>query len=605
MSHLPRRWLIALKNNQKKQLFRQKGTIMKHLFKHLKKYRLQGILAPLFKMAEACFDLAVPLVVAEMIDVGIEHGDRRYILIRFGLLITLALLGLVCSFTAQYFAARVAVSSTTSLRRQLFSHISTLSFSQIDSLDSSTLITRMVHDVNQVQNGVNMFLRIILRSPLIIAGSAILAFFIAPDIAPVFLAVILLLFVLIFGVMAIITPIYKKAQKQLDDVTVSTRENIMGVRVVRAFGREASEQARFSHANEHLHHTHVKVGKLGAISAPVAHLTIHLATVLVLWLGASRVDGGTLLSGDIIALVNYLGHILTELVKLAHFIVALGKARASMQRISTILDTPSSMVYGDRTESEVESDTLMSFNDVCLRYADHSDDALRDVCLEVRSGQTVGIIGSTGSGKSSIVSLMTRFYDATYGNVSLSGHPIRQWDKQALHKKVGVVMQQPHLFSGTIRKNLMFGNSDATDEQMWQALEIACAADFVRHKEGGLDHVIEEGGLNLSGGQKQRLTIARALVRNPDILILDDSASLLDNATEAALRRNLRQWIQQQPRRAVVVVSERTASVRYADSIYVMEEGHLVGHGSHDSLIADCPAYREMHHSVHREEAEA
>lgn len=578
---------------------------MKHLFRHAKKYKLQGILAPLFKMAEACFDLAVPLVVAQMIDVGIEHGDSRYILVRFGLLIALALLGLVCSFTAQYFAAQVAVSSATRLRHQLFSHINTLSFAQLDSLGSSTLITRMVHDVNQVQNGVNMFLRLILRSPLIVAGSAILAFFIAPDIAPVFLAVIFLLFVLIFGVMAVITPIYKKAQKQLDDVTVSTRENIMGVRVVRAFGRESSEQARFSHANEHLHHTHVKVGRLGAVTTPVAHLTIHLATIVVLWLGAQRVDGGTLLSGDIIALVNYLAHILTELVKLAHFIVLAGKARASMQRINVILDTAPSMTYGDRTQSDDASAPLMRFKDVCLRYTDHSDDALRDVSLEVKSGQTVGIIGSTGSGKSSIVSLMTRFYDATYGTVSLSGHPIRQWDKQALHKKVGVVMQQPHLFSGTIRKNLEFGSSDATDEQLWAALELACAADFVHQKEGGLDHIIEEGGLNLSGGQKQRLTIARALVRDPDILILDDSASLLDNATEAALRRNLRQWIEQKPSRAVVVVSERTASVRYADTIFVMEDGHLAGHGTHDTLMHDCAAYREMHHSVHREEASA
>ena len=578
---------------------------MKYLSNHLKKHRLQGILAPLFKMAEACFDLTVPLVVAEMIDVGIEHGDSHFILVRFGWLLLLALLGLVCSFTAQYFAARVAVSSTTSLRRQLFGHINTLSLSQLDALGSSTLITRLVHDVNQVQNGINMFLRLILRSPLIVAGSAVMAFIIAPDIAPVFLGVIVLLFALVFGVMAIITPIYKKAQKQLDDVTVSTRENVMGVRVIRAFGREASEQQRFSHANEHLHHTHVKVGKLGAITTPVAHLTIHLATVLVLWIGASRVDGGTLLSGDIIALVNYLAHILTELVKLAHFIVALGKARASMQRISSILDTTPAMTYGTRTESEAVDESLLSFEDVCLRYPDHSDDALRDVSLEVRSGETVGIIGSTGSGKSSIVSLMTRFYDATYGTVCLSGHPIGQWDKQTLHKKVGVVMQQPHLFGGTIRKNLEFGSRDATDEQLWQALELACAADFVRQKEGGLDHVIEEGGFNLSGGQKQRLTIARALVRDPDVLILDDSASLLDNATEAALRRNLRQWIDQREGRAVVIVSECTSDVRHADSIYVMEDGHNVGHGTHDQLMQSCPAYREIHHSVHREEAEA
>ncbi len=574
---------------------------MKHLFRHAKKYKLQGILAPLFKMAEACFDLAVPLIVAQMIDVGIEQGDSRYIIVRFGLLILLALLGLVCSFTAQYFAAQAAVSSATGLRRQLFSHINTLSFAQLDSLGSSTLITRMVHDVNQVQNGVNMFLRLILRSPLIVAGSAILAYTIAPDIAPVFLAVIFLLFALIFGVMAIITPLYKKAQKQLDDVTVSTRENIMGVRVVRAFGREKSELEQFSHVNEHLHHTHVKVGRLGAVTVPVAHLTIHVATILVLWLGAVRVNSGSLLSGDIIALVNYLAHILTELVKLAHFIVLLGKTRASLHRINAILDTPSSMTYGSRTRADDPSAPLMRFKDVCLRYTDHSDDALHNISLEVRPGETVGIIGSTGSGKSSLVSLMTRFYDATDGSVRLLGNPIEEWDKRALHKKVAVVMQQPHLFSGTIRKNLEFGNAAATDEQLWHALEIARAADFVRQKDGGLDHIIEEGGLNLSGGQKQRLTIARALVSDPDILVLDDSASLLDNATEAALRAALREWVTRD--RAVVVVSERTASVRYADAIYVLDDGRLVGRGTHDSLMQDCAAYREMHHSVHREEA--
>lgn len=593
-----------MKKPPKKHATRRERTKnLKHLFSHLKKYKLQGILAPLFKMAEACFDLLVPLIVAQMIDVGIELRDSRYIMLRFGLLMLLALLGLICSFTAQYFAARVAVSASTGLRRQLFSHINSLSFAQLDSMGSSTLITRMVFDVNQVQNGINMFLRLVLRSPLIIVGSAVLAFTIDPGIALVFVAVIIILFALIFGVMAIITPLYKKAQKELDDVTVSTRENIMGVRVVRAFGREETEKAGFEHINDHLHHTHVKVGKLGAVTTPVAHLIIHIATILILWFGADRVNGGSLLSGDIIALVNYLAHILTELVKLAHFIVLLGKAQASMGRISSVLDTKCSMTYGSRTAPDGDSDSLMRLKGVCLRYSDSADEALHNISFEVRRGEMVGIIGSTGSGKSSLVSLLTRFYDATDGTVRLLGHPIGEWDKHALHSKIAVVMQQPQLFSGTIRQNLRFGNINATDEQLWQALELAQAADFVRQKEGGLDHLIEEGGLNLSGGQKQRLTIARALVSDPAILILDDSASLLDNATEAALRAALREWVTQD--RAVIVVSERTASVRYADSIYVLDDGHLAGSGTHDSLMEDCSAYREMHYSVHREEASA
>ena len=576
---------------------------MKYLVRYLKKYKLQGVLAPLFKMIEACFDLLVPLIVAEMIDVGIELGDSSYIIVRFGWLIFLAVAGLACSFTAQYFAARVAVSASTQLRRQLFSHIGSLSAAQVDELGSSTLITRMVYDVNQVQGGINMYLRLIMRSPLIIIGSAVLAYVLAPDIALVFIGVIVLLFAVIFGVMAIITPLYKKAQRQLDEVTVSTRENIMGVRVVRAFGREQTEQHNFHHINEHLHHTHVKVGKLGAISAPVAHLVVHLATVLILWMGARRVDGGSMLSGDIVALVNYLAHILTEVIKLAHFIVIMGKTRASIGRISSVLDTKNTMTYGEITQPEADSEQMMRLRDVCLRYHDAADEALHNISLDIPRGKTVGIIGSTGSGKSSLISLMTRFYDATDGSIRLQGHPIEEWDKQALHSRVAVVMQQPMLFSGSIRKNLLFGNSHATDEQLWEALEIAQAAEFVRLKEGGLDHLIEEGGLNLSGGQKQRLTIARALVANPHILILDDSASLLDNATEAALRAALSEWVNQE--RAVVVVSERTASVRYADTIFVLDDGHLAGSGTHESLMQDCAAYREMHHSVYREESTA
>ncbi len=578
---------------------------MKYLVRYLNKYKLQGVLAPLFKMIEACFDLAVPLIVAQMIDVGIELGDSRYIIVRFGWLLILAVLGLVCSFTAQYFAAHVAVSASTQLRRRLFGHIGTLSAAQVDRLGSSTLITRMVHDVNQVQGGINMYLRLILRSPLIIIGSAVLAYVLAPDIALVFIGVVVLLFGVIFGVMAIITPLYKKAQRQVDEVTVSTRENIMGVRVVRAFGREQTEQQNFHHINEHLHHTHVKVGKIGAISAPVAHLIIHLATVLILWIGARRVDGGSLLSGDIVALVNYLAHILTEVTKLAHFIVILGKTRASLGRISGVLDTKNTMIYGEITApaAEEEPETMMSLRDVSLRYHDSDEEALHGISMDIPRGKTVGVIGSTASGKSSLVAVMARFYDATAGGVRLLGHNIREWDKKALHSRVAVVMQRPVLFSGTIRKNLLLGNSHATDEQLWAALDIAQAAEFVRQKEGGLDHIIEEGGLNLSGGQKQRLTIARALVADPDILILDDSASLLDNATEAALRAALREWVNE--KRAVVVVSERTASVRYADSIYVLDDGHLAGSGSHETLLHDCAVYREMHHSVHREEAEA
>ena len=574
---------------------------MRHLLPYIKKYKKETVIAPLFKMLEACFDLLVPLIVADIIDNGIGKGDNTYILLRFGWLVGMAILGLSCTVVAQYFAARAAIGTATGLRHSLIAKIQTLSFTELDTIGTSTLVTRMTSDVAQVQNGVNMFLRLFLRSPFIVFGAMIMAFVIDPLIALVFVGAILILFVIVFGMMALTKPRYKRVQNALDRVTGEVRENLGGVRVIRAFGREELQENEFREANSRLYHAQMKVGRLASLLNPLTYLVINAAIILILWMGAGRVDGGVLLSGDIIALINYVSQILVELVKLANTVVLLGKASAGISRIGEVLDAESSIKYGDESLDR-ESAEALRFEDVSLRYRGAGDDSLSNVTFTVMRGETVGIIGGTGSGKSSLVHLIPRFYDATSGEVFLCGKPIRSLSRDALLSAVAIVDQRPRLFSGTVRENLLWGKGDATDEELWRALEIAQAADFIKEKPLGLDERVSAGGSNFSGGQRQRLTIARAIVSHADILILDDSTSALDYATDAALRRALRTLPSYM---TVFIVSQRTGSIAYADRILVLEDGELVGMGKHDALLSTSPVYREIYESQFKKEGEA
>lgn len=546
-------------------------------------------------MLEASFDLIVPLIVARIIDKGISAGDTRFILINFGLLILMAVLGLSCSFTAQFFAAKAAIGTSKKLRRNLLSHIQTLSFSDLDKIGTGTLITRMTSDINQVQNGVNMFLRLFLRSPFIVFGAMLLAFTIDFNIALVFVGVILVLFLIVFGIMMITNPMYKRVQKNLDEVTTKTRENLSGIRVIRAFGREETELHSFEASNKSLKKSQMMVGFISTLMTPLTFTVINIGIVLVLWLGAGKVNGGTLLSGNIIALVNYLSQILVELIKLANFVVLLSKAIASMGRVGNVLDTKTSMLYGSLDKKSEAVKNAVRFENVSLSYSEGADNALCDISFSISPGETVGIIGGTGSGKSSVISLIARFYDATDGKVFLMDEKISDFNREYLRNSVTVVMQKPQLFSGTIRSNLLYGKKDATDEEMWRALELAQAADFVRSKDNMLDARVEQGGRNLSGGQKQRLTIARALIKNPDILILDDSSSALDYATDAALRSAIKTLSDSL---TVIIVSQRTSSIRHADKILVLDDGKLLGAGTHEELLKTCEIYREIHEST-------
>lgn len=545
-------------------------------------------------MLEATFDLLVPLVVADIIDVGITSGDTKYILVRFGVLVAMAVLGLVCSFTAQFFSAQAASGTSAGLRKKLLARIQGLNFSDLDNVGTSTLITRMTSDVNQVQNGVNMFLRLFLRSPFIVFGAMIMAFSINVEVASVFAIVIPVLFVVVFGIMKLTNPLYKRLQKQVDRTTVTTRENLSGVRVVRAFGKEREETARFEGESQSLTNTQLKVGNLSALTNPLTYVVINLGIVGILWLGAKRVDGGVLLSGDVIALVNYLSQVLIELVKLANLIVLLGKSVVSMNRIGQVLDITPSMTYGEQTEFP-NSDEAIAFDNVSLRYTENADNAIENISFTIKRGQTVGVIGGTGSGKSSLVSLFARFYDATEGQVRVFGEPVQSYTKEFLTKNVSVVLQRAQLFAGTIRSNLAVGNPNATDEEMWNALRLAQAEEFVKNLPDGLDSPVKQGGRNLSGGQKQRLTIARALLVDPEILILDDSASALDYATDLALRKAL---LSLPKEKTVIIVSQRTSSIAHADLILTLEDGNLVGAGTHESLLESCATYREIHESM-------
>lgn len=575
---------------------------MKHLYPYLRRFRKESILAPLFKMLEATFDLLVPMVVADIIKVGIAGGDTTYILTRCGLLVLMALIGLLCSFTAQYFAARAAIGTSTGLRHELMAHIQSLSFSELDTLGVSTLITRMTSDVNQVQNGLNMFLRLFLRSPFIVAGAMIAAFTIDTQIALIFLAAIPVLAVIVFGIMRITSPMYKTVQSRLDAVTGATRENLSGVRVVRAFGREDAEEENFVQQNGSLNTTQLKVGRIAALMNPLTYVVVNLGIIGILYFGANKIGSGALLSGDVVALVNYMSQILVELVKLANLVVLLTRAIASMGRVSQVLDTPSTMAFPEKPVSaDAASDVAVAFDHVSLRYQGAGAESLSDVTFTAKKGQTIGVIGGTGSGKTTLVSLIPRFYDATKGQVTLLGQPITAYSKAELNRHVAVVMQKAQLFKGTIRSNLLWGNENATDEELWHALSIAQSEDFVRQKPGKLDDPVEQGGRNLSGGQRQRLTIARALVGHPDILILDDSASALDYATDARLRKAIRAH---DANVTVFLVSQRAASIQYADQILVLDDGALVGQGTHAELLESCPVYQEIYYSQFPKEAQ-
>lgn len=588
---------------------------MKYLIPYLKKYKKESILAPLFKMLEACFDLTVPLIVADLIDVGIAGKDTHYILTHFGLLIMMALLGLASSFTAQYFAARAATGTSTGLRHELLDKIQSLSLTEFDRTGAATLITRMTSDVNQVQNGLNMTLRLFMRSPFIVFGAMIMAFTINAKMALLFLVAIVVLFVIVFGVMKLTAPLYRNTQQKLDKITEATREDLTGVRVIRAFGREETQVKNFAERNSKLLYAQIHVGDLSAIMNPLTYVTINAVVIAVLWVGSGMVEGGVLFSGDIIALINYINQILVELVKLANLIVVISKSLASMGRVGQVLDMESSMAFdGNVTGAQKEADRgnketagrkhgeAVRFDHVDMRYAGAGADSLTDITFTAEKGQTIGIIGGTGSGKSSLVQLILRFYDVANGTVYLDGEPIQEWSQEALRQKVAIVPQKAQLFTGTIRSNLLMGKSDATEEEMWQALEIAQAAEVVRGKAGGLDEPVEQGGANFSGGQKQRLTIARALIAHADILILDDSSSALDYATDAALRKALKTLPEET---TVFIVSQRAGTIAHADQILVLDDGQMAGIGTHEELLASCQVYREIYESQFEKETEA
>ena len=569
---------------------------MKHLRPYMKKYKFQSILAPAFKMLEAGFDLTVPLLVARIIDDGIAAGNTQVIWTNFAWMLLMALLGLACSFTAQFFAAKAAIGSAAGLRRDLLQHIQSLSFTELDTIGTATLITRMTSDINQVQNGINMFLRLFLRSPFIVFGAMIMVFTLNTHLALIFVAAIGILFVIVFGIMKITNPKYKQTQKNLDSVTAATRENLNGVRVIRAFGREETQVREFAAINEKLAASQQNVGRISAMMNPLTYVVVNSAIIGVLWLGAGKVENGLLLRGDLVAMINYIGQILIELVKLANLIVLLSKAMASLGRVEQILDTESSMAFHG-TQSGTDSETILEFQNVALQFKGAGAESVSGISFNLQKGQTLGVIGGTGSGKSTLVNLIPRFYDATEGTVYLKGVPVQDLREDVLRKTVAIVQQKAQLFAGTIRSNLLWGNEHATDEELWQALETAQAADFVREK--GLDAPVEQGGRNLSGGQKQRLTIARALLCKPEILILDDSASALDYATDAALRAAIKALPGDM---TVVIVSQRTASIQHADQILVLEDGVLAGKGTHGDLLESCPVYREIYESQFRKE---
>lgn len=582
---------------------------MKTLLAYLKDYKKESILAPLFKMLEASFELFVPLVMAAIIDVGIANQDKPYIVKMCFVLIALGIIGLVCSITAQYFAAKAATGVGTGIRHGLFEHIQKFTFTEMDQLGTSTLITRMTSDINQIQSGVNLVLRLFLRSPFIVFGAMIMAFTVDVKAALVFVVTIPLLSLIVFGIMLVTMPMYKKVQADLDQVLLATRENLTGARVIRAFNKEEDETKRFENANQILTDAQKYVGRISGMMNPLTYIIVNGAIIALIYVGAVRVDIGDLTQGQVVALINYMSQILVELVKLANLIISVTKAAACMNRVESVLAVKPDMNEGyvrwKSNFSETDWDLknkipVVEFSHVSLTYKGTSDTSLSDINFCAKKGQTIGIIGGTGSGKSSLVNLIPRFYDATDGTVKINGRDIKEYQTENLREHIGVVLQKAVLFKGSIADNLRWGKEDATEQEMYEALDISQAREFVDTKQGGLEFQIEQGGRNLSGGQKQRMTIARALVRKPEILILDDSASALDFATDAALRKSIKE-MKNQP--TVFIVSQRAASIQHADQIIVLDDGAMAGIGTHEELLKDCPIYQEIYYSQFPKEA--
>lgn len=577
---------------------------MKKLLVYLKDYKKESVLGPLFKLLEATFELIVPLVMAAIIDTGVATGDKSYIMKMCMVLVLLAVIGLTCSVTAQYFAAKAAVGFATKLRHALFAHIESLSFTEMDTVGTATLITRMTSDVNQVQNGVNLVLRLFLRSPFIVFGAMVMAFTIDVKAALVFVVTIPLLSIIVFGIMLISIPLYKKVQSALDKVLGITRENLTGSRVIRAFNKEDDEKVHFNENNDLLTRAQIYVGKISALINPLTYVIINGAIVVLVWTGAVRVDNGYITQGEVVALINYMSQILVELVKLANLIININKSIACGNRIQSIFEMQPSITDGsgqkvdkvqtDTADRSEEAEYAVEFSHVGLTYAGAGDESLTDIDFKVKKGETIGIIGGTGSGKSSVVNLIPRFYDVTSGFIKVDGKDVKDYPLEELRGKIGTVLQKAVLFHGTIRENLKWGNPDATEEDLNRAITVAQAKEFVDNKEGGLDFEIEQGGKNLSGGQRQRLTIARAVVKKPEILILDDSASALDFATDAALRKAIREM---EGETTVFIVSQRAASIQHADRIVVLDDGKIVGLGTSEELLESCEVYQEIYNS--------
>lgn len=577
---------------------------MKKLLVYLKDYKKESVLGPLFKLLEATFELIVPLVMAAIIDTGVATGDKSYIMKMCMVLVLLAVIGLTCSVTAQYFAAKAAVGFATKLRHALFAHIESLSFTEMDTIGTATLITRMTSDVNQVQNGVNLVLRLFLRSPFIVFGAMVMAFTIDVKAALVFVVTIPLLSIIVFGIMLISIPLYKKVQSALDKVLGITRENLTGSRVIRAFNKEDDEKVHFNENNDLLTRAQIYVGKISALMNPLTYVIINGAIVVLVWTGAVRVDNGYITQGEVVALINYMSQILVELVKLANLIININKSIACGNRIQSIFEMQPSITDGsgqkvdkvqtDTADRSEEAEYAVEFSHVGLTYAGAGDESLTDIDFKVKKGETIGIIGGTGSGKSSVVNLIPRFYDVTSGFIKVDGKDVKDYPLEELRGKIGIVLQKAVLFHGTIRENLKWGNPDATEEDLNRAITVAQAKEFVDNKEGGLDFEIEQGGKNLSGGQRQRLTIARAVVKKPEILILDDSASALDFATDAALRKAIREM---EGETTVFIVSQRAASIQHADRIVVLDDGKIVGLGTSEELLESCEVYQEIYNS--------
>ena len=577
---------------------------MKKLLVYLKDYKKESVLGPLFKLLEATFELIVPLVMAAIIDTGVATGDKSYIMKMCMVLVLLAVIGLTCSITAQYFAAKAAVGFATKLRHALFAHIERLSFTEMDTVGTATLITRMTSDVNQVQNGVNLVLRLFLRSPFIVFGAMVMAFTIDVKAALVFVVTIPLLSIIVFGIMLISIPLYKKVQSALDKVLGITRENLTGSRVIRAFNKEDDEKVHFNENNDLLTRAQIYVGKISALMNPLTYVIINGAIVVLVWTGAVRVDNGYITQGEVVALINYMSQILVELVKLANLIININKSIACGNRIQSIFEMQPSITDGsgqkvdkvqtDTADRSEEAEYAVEFSHVGLTYAGAGDESLTDIDFKVKKGETIGIIGGTGSGKSSVVNLIPRFYDVTSGFIKVDGKDVKDYPLEELRGKIGTVLQKAVLFHGTIRENLKWGNPDATEEDLNRAITVAQAKEFVDNKKGRLDFEIEQGGKNLSGGQRQRLTIARAVVKKPEILILDDSASALDFATDAALRKAIREM---EGETTVFIVSQRAASIQHADRIVVLDDGKIVGLGTSEELLESCEVYQEIYNS--------